>query len=222
MPPRNDAMKDNILKESTAGWSNTITPLRIAKRETVGKDPSKLSPSGGGAVARRTSNSYKHVFSNNLVSKSPFKSQIPTTSARSSPRNFFTSSSGSPSKSPRKVSGEKRPRPDVLVQQAEIENQQRARELGFKRRQSKAFGAMVEREPVSKSPFRRIVSPDNVAADPKTPIRVEIPRRSFFKNEDDTTSLDTESDSMQESELETYHTPMAMVRFCCPLVLPCR
>ncbi|KLO11072.1 hypothetical protein SCHPADRAFT_855784 [Schizopora paradoxa] len=212
MPPspghrtRSDTMKDNILKESTAGWSNTITPLRIAKRETVqhsSNDSSKLSPSGA-PIARRSSNSYKHVFSNNLVSKSPFKSHIPQSSSRSTPRSFFSSP-----KSPRKVSGEKRPRPDVLVKQAEVENQQRARELGFKRRQSKAFQGMVEKEPVSKSPFRRLLSPTEEHA-PASPIRVDIPRRSFFKTDDDTTSLDTESESVQDSEREGYHTPMTM------------
>ncbi len=201
MPPspghrdRSDTMKDNILKESTAGWSNTITPLRIAKRETTqhsSSDPSKLSPSGA-PIARRSSNSYKHVFSNNLVSKSPFKSHIPQSSSRTTPRSFFSSP-----KSPRKVSGEKRPRPDVLVKQAEVENQQRARELGFKRRQSKAFQGMVEKEPVSKSPFRRFMSPSD-ELEPPTPIRVDIPRRSFFKTDEDTTSLDTESD-VQDSE----------------------
>lgn len=93
----------------------------------------------------------------------------------------------------RKVSGEKRPRPDSLVKQAEVENQQRVKELGFKRRQSKGFQGLVEKEPVTKSPFRRIVSPNNI----QEPIAIELPTKNYshhdIKEEDttDTTSVDT-------------------------------
>lgn len=193
-PHRSDTMKDTILRESTAGWSNSITPLRIAKRDTTpGSTVTGLSPTPNGprvVVARRSSNSYKHVFNNNLVSKSPFKSQIPTPAGgtRNSPRNIVVPSP----RGARKVSGEKRPRPDSLVQQAEMENIQRVKELGFKRRQSKGFQGLVEKEPVSKSPFRRIVSPDNIQ-----PISIELPTKHYDRNDikeedtTDTTSVDT-------------------------------
>ena len=204
MPPspgariRTDTMKDSILKESTAGWSNAITPLRIAKRENMipGSKGTASSVSPTPVVPRRSSNSYKHMFTNNLVSKSPFKSQIPTPAKSHLPR---VPGGGSP-RTARKTSGEKRPRPESLVQQAEIENQQRVKELGFKRRQSKAFIGMMEKEPVSKSPFRRI-GPNNIDHDQASiPIPIELPDRlqSHF-SEEDTTSLETsETDTLND------------------------
>ncbi|KAH8115290.1 hypothetical protein DFH11DRAFT_1854440 [Phellopilus nigrolimitatus] len=224
MPPppgrtRSDAMKDNILKESTAGWANNITPLRIAKRDPI--DPSSPSPSGGAtkAIARRSSNSYKHMFKNNLVSNSPFKSQIPTP-ARSSPRNFGGrgggeggggKGGGGPSAS-RKVSGEKRPRPDSLVAQAERENDDRIRELGYRRRQSKAYLGLREKEPVSKSPFRRIVSPNNVdddddSDDQTRPIAIDLPMK--HPNDGATSPETTETESSLNSRDNVYLPPPA-------------
>ncbi|KAL4071248.1 hypothetical protein V8B97DRAFT_436977 [Scleroderma yunnanense] len=138
-----DPVQSSILRESALGWNKSpsatsstgTTPLRIAKRE--GKPPFPL-------VARRSSSSYKHLRSNNLVSKSPFKSQIPTPS---------TSDAPFPTATPRRVSGEKRPRPESMHEQAENE-----RPFAFKRerRQSKAYQGLIEKEPVTKSPFRRV------------------------------------------------------------------
>ncbi|TDL23072.1 hypothetical protein BD410DRAFT_769511 [Rickenella mellea] len=199
--PHNDAMKGTILRESTAGWSNAVSPLRIAKRDSVTtahnddaqqQHPQQKQQQGGKVLPRRSSNSYKHVMTNNLVSKSPFKSQIPTSSTRSAAQ----SSRVSQSPSPRKISGEKRPRPESLVSQAEAETAHRTRELGFKRRQSKAFQHIIEKEPVTKSPFRqRVVSPPAPGA--AVPIPITLPRHnlsSFNMNtDDDTTSIDSEA-----------------------------
>ena len=97
------------------------------------------------ALARRSSSSYKHVRNNNLVSNSPFKSIIPTPSHR-------------------RVSGEKRPRPLSLAEQADTE-----RTFAYKRerRQSKGFQGLIQNEPVTKSPFRR---PPNVDQPPNPPL----------------------------------------------------
>ncbi|KAG6335020.1 hypothetical protein ID866_4065 [Astraeus odoratus] len=144
-PPSNtpDPVQSSIIRESALGWSksppppssgNGTTPLRIAKRE--GKPPFPL-------VARRSSSSYKHLRNNNLVSKSPFKAQLPPPS---------TSDTAFPVPTPRRVSGEKRPRPDSMHEQAENEHP-----FGFKRerKQSKAYQGLIEKEPVTKSPFKR-------------------------------------------------------------------
>ena len=132
------------------GWASTppesrdspnngsITPLRITKRE---------SPhSSGPQVARRTSSSYSHVRNNNLVSKSPFKLQTPTPPAPSRPSSVAFPLA-------RRVSGEKRPRPVSIHEQTETENE-RPFALKRERRQSKGFQNLLEKEPVSKSPFR--------------------------------------------------------------------
>ena len=153
-------------------------------------------------MARRSSSSYKHVFNNNLVSKSPFKSHIPTPVNRSIPRSVATTALASP-KGPRRVSGEKRPRPDSMVQQAEAENAQRVRELGFKRRQSKAFQGLVEKEPVTKSPFRRIVSPYNIP-DSAAPIAIDLPVHSKLTDEDTTSMEEDENDSVKEKNDQTF------------------
>ncbi len=147
-----DPLKSSILRESGMGWSpssgaapptadpSSITsPLRIAKRDT----PTRPR---GPVLARRSSSSYRHVHTNNLVSKSPFKSQIPTPSTPTSrPLPLQLPS--------RRVSGEKRPRPSSIHEQAENENN---RPLALKRdrKQSKAYQELVQREPVTKSPFR--------------------------------------------------------------------
>ncbi|KAI6029361.1 hypothetical protein BKA83DRAFT_679982 [Pisolithus microcarpus] len=143
-----DTVQSSIRRESALGWNksqsqqqqssptttNATTPLRIAKRDA--KPPFPL-------VARRSSSSYKHLRTNNLVSKSPFKSKIPMPS---------TSDTACPVPTPRRVSGEKRPRPESMHEQAENE-----RPFAFKRerRQSKAYQGLIEKEPVTKSPFRR-------------------------------------------------------------------
>jgi len=124
---------------SSGGSTGSITsPLRIEKRGS----PRPKSP----VVARRTSSSYRHVHNNNLVSKSPFKSQIPTPStpsSRSAPMIFPM----------RRVSGEKRSRPPSMHEQAENENE-RPFALKRERRQSKTFQGLIEKEPVTKSPFK--------------------------------------------------------------------
>ena len=115
----------------------SVTPLRIAKRDTQQRQH-------GSQLSRRSSNTFSKLTRSNLVSQSPFRSQLspaPTPSRPSSVTN---------APSPRRVSGEKRPRPDSL--QSHVENE---RPLGFKRRQSKGFQNLIEREPVTKSPFRR-------------------------------------------------------------------
>ncbi|KZT19830.1 hypothetical protein NEOLEDRAFT_1183069 [Neolentinus lepideus HHB14362 ss-1] len=118
-----------------------ITPLRIAKRASPQPGRSKLESI---QLARRTSSSYKHVRNNNLVSKSPFKSQIPTPSpARPSPGADVPSLP-----TQRRVSGEKRPRPLSMTEP--LEN-----EAPFKRRQSRGLQGLIEREPVSNSPFKQ-------------------------------------------------------------------
>ncbi|KIJ65862.1 hypothetical protein HYDPIDRAFT_129870 [Hydnomerulius pinastri MD-312] len=158
-----DPVQSSILRESAQGWgksspstsSSGTTPLRIAKRE--GKPPFPI-------VARRSSSSYKHVRNNNLVSKSPFKSQIPTPSR---PSSSSTSSIAPPASTGiRRVSGEKRPRPDSMHEQAENE-----RPFAFKRerRQSKAYQGLIEKEPVTKSPFKRISSAEEEQPPPLPP-----------------------------------------------------
>ncbi|KAH8828187.1 hypothetical protein DL96DRAFT_1602130 [Flagelloscypha sp. PMI_526] len=142
-----DTMKSSILRESGHGWSSppssqATSPLRIAKRD------SSTSPIRPTQVARRTSSSFKHVTSNNLVSKSPFKSQIPASIGR--PRGPVP---GPPPDSPRK---------------AELENE-RPFALKRDRRQSKTFQAIMHSEPVSKSPFRR---PAHAVPSPQPPSSV--------------------------------------------------
>ena len=194
--PPSDKMKQNILKESSAGWSNTISPLRISKRDTNGSagsdsgtDGSLKLPDGPG-VARRQSSSYKHMFHNNLVSKSPFKSQQVPKVQRSNIPQLPSRLIGSP-RGMRKISGEKRPRPESLVQQAEQENQQRTRELGFKRRQSKGFQNLTVKEPVTKSPFKRVVSPPSSSA--SAPIQITLPRDLKSIDDDVTSTEDVDS-----------------------------
>ncbi|KAJ7287283.1 hypothetical protein C8J57DRAFT_1283412 [Mycena rebaudengoi] len=134
-----------------------VSPLRIAKRESPVRQPQ---------VARRNSSSFKHVRNNNLVSKSPFKSQIPTTST---PRPPFPS--------PRRISGEKRQRPQSMYDQAEAEND---RPFAYKRerRQSKALEGLIQKEPVTKSPFRQLEEPMDRRAPPPpvppTPSRIPV------------------------------------------------
>ncbi|KAF8222647.1 hypothetical protein L208DRAFT_1321394, partial [Tricholoma matsutake] len=155
-----DPIKSSILRESGMGWnsppssklsssssgsSGSITsPLRISKRDS----PSKALPHP--QLARRSSSSYKHVRNNNLVSKSPFKSQIPTPSSTPSRPTSI------PIPLPRRVSGEKRPRPSSMHEQTENEND-RPFSLKRERRQSKTFQGLLQKEPVTRSPFKQRV-----------------------------------------------------------------
>ena len=149
-----DPIKSSILRESGHGWNPSPTPsppastspLRIAKRDT---------PS---ALARRSSSSYKHVRNNHLVSNSPFKSLIPTSSAAPFPSVT------------RRVSGEKRPRPSSMSEQAENERPFASKR---ERRQSKTFQNLMEKEPVTKSPFK-VASSNDEQESPQLPPR-QIP-----------------------------------------------
>ena len=128
-----------------------VTPLRIAKRDTQSRQHASQ-------LSRRSSNTFAKLTRSNLVSQSPFRSQpspAPTPSRPSSVPNV---------PSPRRVSGEKRPRPDSMHSQVEND-----RPLGFKRRQSKGFQGLIEKEPVSKSPFRRLASADEDPFPPPPP-----------------------------------------------------
>ncbi|KAF7321547.1 PH domain-containing protein [Mycena kentingensis (nom. inval.)] len=161
---------DPIRSRSKLGWTdngspkgNNISPLRIAKRDSPVRPPS--------AVARRNSSSFKHVKNNNLVSKSPFKSQIPTSSTPIS-RPFLSPT--------RRVSGEKRPRPQSMHDQAEAEND---RPFAYKRerRQSRTYQGLMHSEPVTKSPFRQdsndrlATTAPSVPPVPPTPSRIPVP-----------------------------------------------
>ncbi|KAL1736345.1 hypothetical protein EV714DRAFT_198625 [Schizophyllum commune] len=156
-----DPVKANILRESGAGWSSppsvhsrstsggggVISPLRISKRDSPRLDATtaRQFPTD---IARRSSNSFKHVRSNKLVSQSPFKSKALKTHSPPHPSGVQFPSS------PRRVSGEKRPRPQSMQEQAETENE-RPLALKRERRQSKAYLGLVTKEPVTNSPFRR-------------------------------------------------------------------
>ncbi|KAF5386200.1 hypothetical protein D9615_002280 [Tricholomella constricta] len=169
-----DPIKSSIIRDSGMGWisptsnsgsqssgsSGSITsPLRISKRDSPHNLPQPP------LVARRSSSSYRHVRNNNLVSKSPFKSQIPTPS-RHNPIPF---------PSPRRVSGEKRPRPLSMDEQAEHENE---RPFAFKRerRQSKGFQGLILKEPVTKSPFKRTSSVEEQPPRPPLPLAYLLPK----------------------------------------------
>ena len=159
------------------GWASTppesqdspnngsiTSPLRIAKRE---------SPhSSGPQVARRTSSSYRHVRNNNLVTKSPFKSQIPAPSTPSRPSSVAFPQA-------RRVSGEKRPRPVSIYEQTETENK-RPFALKRERRQSKGFQGLLEKEPVSKSPFRLQQSGASSQTPPPIPSTSQSPDPGFI------------------------------------------
>ena len=120
-----------------------VTPLRIAKRDT----PQRQHVS---QLSRRSSNTFAGLTRSNLVSQSPFRSQSSPAPSPSPSRP----SSVLHAPSPRRVSGEKRPRPDSM--QSHVENE---RPLGFKRRQSKGFQGLIEKEPVTKSPFLHPAAP---------------------------------------------------------------
>ncbi|KAH8096761.1 hypothetical protein BXZ70DRAFT_1009443 [Cristinia sonorae] len=150
--PLRDRVRSNASNDPNNEWqSPTTTPLRIAKKD---------SPQRGSGLARRQSSSYSHLKKNNLVTKSPFRSQIPT------PLRPATIAP-----SPRRVSGEKRSRPISMHEQAENEHP-----LGFKRRQSKGFQGLLEKEPVTKSPFK-LHPGDEGYQEPPSPPHPVTPRR---------------------------------------------
>jgi len=152
-----DPVQSSILRNSAKGWGKSppgTTPLRIAKRE--GKPPFPL-------IARRSSSSYKHVRNSNLVSRSPFKTQ-PSTPSR--PSTSTSSDTSSVQQSTRRVSGEKRPRPDSMHEQAENERPMASKR---ERRQSQAYQGLIEKEPVTKSPFKRVVSAEEEQPPPVPP-----------------------------------------------------
>ncbi|KAF7362181.1 PH domain-containing protein [Mycena venus] len=151
-----DPVKNHILRESGMGWNDqsnngraspNVSPLRISKRDSPLRRPPQPE------VARRNSSSFKHVRNNNLVSKSPFKSQIPT--AATTPARQFPS-----------------PRPP----RAEAEND---RPFAYKRerRQSKTFQGLLQKEPVTKSPFRQQEEPHPVQERPPVPLVPPTPSR---------------------------------------------
>ena len=161
-----DPVKSHILRESGLGWNSSppmasssttpvISPLRIAKRDSASppKQPHQQHPS---QIARRSSSSYKRLTNTNLVSKSPFKAAA-AAAATPDPQPIL-----------RKVSGEKRPRPPSMHDQAETEND---RPFAYKRerRQSKGFQGLVVKEPVTRSPFR---------FDSALPAAVQTPHRT--------------------------------------------
>ncbi|KZT04730.1 uncharacterized protein LAESUDRAFT_727601 [Laetiporus sulphureus 93-53] len=134
--------RQSTTPEPDPAWLVTpTTPLRIAKRDSP-------QPNPGAQLSRRQSNSYKHLKSNRLVSKSPFRSQAADDE-------------------PPRVSGEKRPRPLSMAAQAENEHP-----LGFKRRQSKVFEGLLVKEPVSNSPFKQ---PEPVPDPPLLPPKLAPP-----------------------------------------------
>lgn len=159
--PLRDRLQSNSPDTNNEWQSPATTPLRISKRD---------SPRGG-QLARRQSSSYNHLRKNNLVSKSPFRSQIPTPAK---PLAVVAPT--------RRVSGEKRARPPSMHEQAENEHP-----LGFKRRQSKAFQGLIEKEPVTKSPFRHPPSDEVYQESPLTALPTRKLRRKApeYDNDDD-------------------------------------
>ncbi|KAH9846776.1 hypothetical protein C2E23DRAFT_788645 [Lenzites betulinus] len=124
-------LRDRLQSNSPEPRPRPTTPLRLAKRDPPQPEQLRSPPHPSAtAVARRTSSSYKHVRDNQLVTKSPFRSFLPQPS-------------------PRRVSGEKRPRPVSIADQSENEHPL------IKRRASKAFQGLLQKEPVTKSPFLR-------------------------------------------------------------------
>ena len=102
-------LKSSILRDSGHGWSSPHTvPLRISKRSPSTPHHSGSTSHLPTAVARRSSNSYKHLKNNNLVSKSPFKSNIPAPVrvTRSQTRAIAQNPNPVAFPSSRKVSGE--------------------------------------------------------------------------------------------------------------------
>ncbi|KAF9529228.1 hypothetical protein CPB83DRAFT_812523 [Crepidotus variabilis] len=172
-----DPIKNSILRESGMGWGGSSSPQTASPKgsKNPGTSPLRISKRDnpvrprGPVVARRSSSSYRHVHTNNLVSKSPFKSQIPTPatpSTRPTSVSFPT----------RRVSGEKRPRPSSMHEQAEVEND-RPFALKRERKQSKTFQELIQREPVTKSPFRSIQTDSGEEPQPP-PSQISLPHEA--------------------------------------------
>ncbi|KIP05000.1 hypothetical protein PHLGIDRAFT_171169 [Phlebiopsis gigantea 11061_1 CR5-6] len=127
------------------GWQpQSTTPLRILKQRD--SPTSETAPPTRMSLPRRNSSSWKHVIEGGRVSKSPFKllsksSGIPVPSKTSTPSPVLGMLA-------RKASGEKRPRPMSMSEQAENEHPTR------KRRQSQGLQGLANRKPVTKSPFK--------------------------------------------------------------------
>ncbi|PCH36717.1 hypothetical protein WOLCODRAFT_127575 [Wolfiporia cocos MD-104 SS10] len=159
--PLRDRLPSNS-PEQDAPW----LPLRIAKRDSP--QPPPPAPAQGAQLARRQSTSYNHLRHNNLVTNSPFRAKSHSHSqSESLPAGTPPIAILAPL--PRRVSGEKRPRPNSLQSQAENEHP-----LGFKRRQSKVFQGLLQAESVSKSPFKQ---PEPTPAEPQqqSPILPQSP-----------------------------------------------
>ena len=176
---------------------SVISPLRISKNHpnhATSPPPPTSSNNGLKAPeakppARRGSYSFKHVLNHNLVSKSPFKSQIPSPV----PKGKAPATRDSPSiNMVRKVSGEKRPRPESFIQQAEAENARTVTEMVAKRRRSRAFQGLVEKEPVTKSPFRQVLRP---SAEENKAVPVPNVPGIRYDAEDDSFTTSGDSDS---------------------------
>ena len=145
MAPLRDRLPSNT---SEPEWPpQTVTPLRIAKRDTQQRPHVSQ-------ISRRSSNTFTKLTRSGLVSQSPFRSQTSPVPAPAPAAAPSRPSSILHTPSPRRVSGEKRPRPDSM--QSHVENE---RPLGFRRRQSKGFQDLIEKEPVTKSPFLHPASP---------------------------------------------------------------
>lgn len=179
-----DPIKSSILRESDMAWNlqssgslssssiegSITSPLRISKRNSPGP-----------VIARQ------HVHNNNLVSKSPFESQIATPSTSSNrlvpiPITFPTSSPT------QRVSGEKRPRPSSLYEQTEDENE-RPFALKRERRQSHGFQDLNEKEPVTKSPFELRQRTSSEARPSSSPIPAPLTRTPLASFATSTTSV---------------------------------
>ena len=166
-----NSQSSRSLSSSSSG--SITSPLRISTRDSPG------CPRGP-AIARHSSSSYKHVHNNNLVSKSPFESQIPTPSTSSN--RLIPISITFPTLSPTpRVSGEKRPRPSSLYEQTEDENE-RPFALKRERRQSKGFRGLNEEEPVTKSPseLRQRTSTDTRPSSSPIPVPLTRTPLAFF------------------------------------------
>ncbi|KIY64316.1 hypothetical protein CYLTODRAFT_457308 [Cylindrobasidium torrendii FP15055 ss-10] len=165
-----DPVKSNILRESGMGWNSPPSSSDNRLRSKSPTSPLRLVPKKKKPmpdIHRRSSSSYQYARNHNLVSKSPFKSSAPPSSQSSSPFPSSSSSSSS-AMSPRRVSGEKRPRPPSMYEEAEAENE---RPLALKRdrKQSKTYQAIMQKEPVTKSPFRR-TSDEDIEVDGPPPL----------------------------------------------------
>jgi len=105
--------------------------------------------------------------------------------------------------SPRKVSGEKRPRPQSMQEQAENE-----RPFAYKheRRQLKGYQGLIQKEPVTKSPFRQSISGSGLEAplpsSPSMPTQVKDLREASTAEDDNSDNDDMEMDEMDMEDMQ--------------------